>query len=147
MPSQRWQLCNALDPETETRRSYRPGPRTRVGLLGMGQRVPSPPARRSGEQYKLSQLDSHSAAGAPEKLDFWKFWDLKNHIRTVCQITFFSDTERELQLVCRKWGSFNSIDSVGLLKWQKTWWLCDELSSPSLWLIWNPANMICFAMS
>ena len=48
---------------------------TGVGLLVMGNRVPLPPARRSGEQCKLSDTLSKLPwsgvwGGAPENLDF-----------------------------------------------------------------------------
>jgi len=65
------------------------------------------------EQCKLSKYASFSGVrdGAPENLDFLAFWDLKNYVRTVCQIMFFFDTTPTSQYVVNT-GAENKLNST-----------------------------------
>jgi len=88
-----------------------------VGLLGRGQQVPSPPARRSEEQCKLSHAVSSPRWGPGQPLKIWIFEHLflgpqKSRQNGLCYILFFFD--RAPQYVVNE-GADNKLNSVHAL--------------------------------
>jgi len=90
------------------------GPRTAVGLLERGPRVPSPPDMRSGPWGAMQALPAGSGAklGFLNMLGSQKITSEQN--RTVCQIMFFFDTAPVSQYVINEGtdNKLNSMDSI-----------------------------------
>ena len=141
--------CTRLDPKTR-KRGLIEVPRTGVGLLGRGQQIPLPPAKRSGgvgyrNVSSPSKFPQWGPGQSPGKFGFWSILDLKNHARMVCLFLIQRPcvVNESAESADHK---LNSMDSV-LVDIENVvitcmWWALQPIA---IWLIWNPTNTIRFS--